>query len=106
MMPHTVPNSPTKGAVEPTVARYAMKRSTRSISRPTVVHHPFDALLEAGAHDCGAEQSLGGAAPPFPHGRREHRAHRIDGPRAEPVEEIVKRAARPEGFLEAGRGRL
>jgi len=36
MMPQTVPNSPTKGAVEPTVARNAMNRSTRSISRPTV----------------------------------------------------------------------
>src|SRR5215469_16515135 len=36
MMPHTVPNRPTKGAVEPTVARKAMNRSTRSISRPTV----------------------------------------------------------------------
>src|SRR6516225_4108528 len=36
MIPQTVPNKPTKGAVEPTVARKAIKRSTRSISRPTV----------------------------------------------------------------------
>ena len=36
MMPQTVPNRPTNGAVEPTVARKLMKRSTRSISRPTV----------------------------------------------------------------------
>ena len=36
MMPQTVPNRPTKGAVEPTVARNGMKRSSRSISRPTV----------------------------------------------------------------------
>ena len=36
MMPQTVPNSPTNGAVAPTVARNAMNRSTRSISRPTV----------------------------------------------------------------------
>src|SRR5205823_2075065 len=36
MIPHTVPNRPTNGAVAPTVARKFMKRSTRSISRPTV----------------------------------------------------------------------
>src|SRR4029077_9866735 len=36
MMPHTVPNRPTNGAVAPTVARKFIKRSTRSISRPTV----------------------------------------------------------------------
>src|SRR5690349_14984970 len=36
MMPHTVPNRPTTGAVAPTVARKFIKRSTRSISRPSV----------------------------------------------------------------------
>ncbi len=36
MIPQTVPNSPTNGAVEQTVARKLMKRSIRSISRPTV----------------------------------------------------------------------
>src|SRR6266446_9827617 len=36
MIPHTVPNKPTNGAVAPTVARKVMKRSIRSISRPTV----------------------------------------------------------------------
>src|SRR5579872_194876 len=35
MMPQTVPNRPTNGAVEPTVARKLMNRSMRSISRPT-----------------------------------------------------------------------
>ncbi len=33
MMPQTVPKRPTNGAVEPTVARNGMKRSSRSISR-------------------------------------------------------------------------
>ena len=51
MMPQTVPNRPTKGAVEPTVARNDMKRSSRSISRPDGhVHDALDALLQAGAH--------------------------------------------------------
>ncbi len=36
MMPHTVPNRPTKGAVAPTEARKTIQRSIRSISRPTV----------------------------------------------------------------------
>src|ERR1700720_4274693 len=36
MIPQTVPNRPTNGAVAPTVARKLIKRSTRSISRPTV----------------------------------------------------------------------
>src|SRR5207237_7627693 len=36
IMPQTVPNRPTKGAVAPTVARNGIKRSTRSISRPSV----------------------------------------------------------------------
>src|SRR5438270_3152187 len=36
MIPQTVPNRPTNGAVAPTVARNVMKRSIRSISRPTV----------------------------------------------------------------------
>ena len=36
MMPHTVPNSPTKGATEPTEARNTIQRSSRSISRCTV----------------------------------------------------------------------
>ena len=35
-MPHTVPNSPTNGAVEPTEARKIIQRSIRSISRLTV----------------------------------------------------------------------
>ena len=36
MMPQTVPNSPTKGATEPTVARNRSRRSSRSISRVIV----------------------------------------------------------------------
>src|SRR5439155_7749753 len=36
MTPRPVPNRPTNGAVAPTVARKVMKRSIRSISRPTV----------------------------------------------------------------------
>ena len=36
MMPQTVPNSPTNGAVEPTEARNTIHRSSRSISRVTV----------------------------------------------------------------------
>ena len=37
MMPHTVPNRPTKGAVEPTEARKVICRSSCSISRPSVM---------------------------------------------------------------------
>ena len=33
MMPQTVPNRPTNGAVEPTEARKIIQRSIRSISR-------------------------------------------------------------------------
>ena len=36
MMPQTVPNNPTKGAVAPTDARNTIQRSSRSISRCTV----------------------------------------------------------------------
>ena len=36
MMPHTVPNSPTNGAVAPTDAKKIIQRSSRSISRCTV----------------------------------------------------------------------
>ena len=36
MIPHTVPNNPTKGPVEPTEARNVMWRSSPSISRPSV----------------------------------------------------------------------
>src|SRR5207248_8640555 len=32
-----------------------------------------------GRHRRGAEEALGGAAPPFAHGRREHRTHRVVG---------------------------
>src|SRR5262245_2835650 len=37
MMPHTVPNSPTNGAEEPTEARNPICRSSCSISRPSVM---------------------------------------------------------------------
>ncbi len=36
MMPHTVPNRPTNGAVDPTLARNGRYFSSRSSSRPTV----------------------------------------------------------------------
>ena len=50
MMPQTVPNRPTKGAVEPTVARKPVKRSSRSISRvKRHLHDALDALLQARA---------------------------------------------------------
>ena len=41
MMPHTVPNRPTKGAVEPTVARNRSRRSSCSISRLMVTSITF-----------------------------------------------------------------
>ena len=67
------------------------------------VHHPLDALLQAGAHDRGAEQPLGGAAPPFAHRRRKHRGHRIGRALADALVEVVERAARPEALFKAGR---
>ena len=36
MMPHTVPNRPTNGPAEPTVARNRSRRSSRSVSRAMV----------------------------------------------------------------------
>ncbi len=36
MIPHTVPNRPTNGADEPTVARNRSRRSSRSVSRSMV----------------------------------------------------------------------
>ena len=75
MMPQTVPNRPTNGAVEPTVARKPIKRSTPVHLAPDGdVHHALDALLQAGAHARRAEQPLRGAAPPFAHRGGEHRA--------------------------------
>jgi hypothetical protein len=44
MMPHTVPNRPTKGAVEPTVARKVSRRSSRSTSREMVTSMTFSTL--------------------------------------------------------------
>src|SRR6202021_702250 len=41
MMPHTVPNRPTNGPAEPTVARTRSRRSSRSISRVFVTSTPF-----------------------------------------------------------------
>ena len=41
MMPHTVPNRPMKGAVEPTVARNSRRRSSCSISRLMVTSITF-----------------------------------------------------------------
>ncbi len=41
MMPQTVPNRPTNGAVEPTVARNSSRRSSRSISRLMVTSITF-----------------------------------------------------------------
>ncbi len=37
MIPQTVPNSPTNGATDPTEARKIIQRSSRSISRVTVI---------------------------------------------------------------------
>ncbi len=44
MMPHTVPNRPMKGAVEPTVARNVSLRSSRSTSREMVTSMTFSTL--------------------------------------------------------------
>src|SRR5439155_430136 len=68
------------------------------------IHDPLDPLLQTVAHVRGAEQALGGAAPPLAHRRGEHRAHRVDRALADAVVEIVERAARPERLLEAGGG--
>ena len=45
MMPHTVPNRPTNGAVEPTVARNSRRRSSRSISRLMVTSITFSTRI-------------------------------------------------------------
>ena len=45
MMPHTVPNRPTNGAVEPTVARNSKRRSSRSISRLMVTSMTFSTRI-------------------------------------------------------------
>ena len=41
MMPQTVPNRPTKGPAEPTVASTSRRRSSRSISRAMVTSMTF-----------------------------------------------------------------
>ncbi len=41
MMPHTVPNRPTKGPAEPTVASTSRRRSSRAISRWMVTSITF-----------------------------------------------------------------
>ncbi len=67
MMPHTVPNRPTKGAVEPTVARNDMKRSSRSISRPTVT------CITRSMRSCRLVFTVALAAKPFATLRRHSR---------------------------------
>ena len=97
MMPQTVPNRPTKGPAEPTVASTSSRRSKPlDLARDGDVHHLFDAHLQAGER---ARLALE-AALPFAHGGDEQRRHRMRRARRQRAVEFLQRLARPERLLE------
>jgi hypothetical protein len=78
MMPHTVPNSPTNGAVEPTVARNSKPPvEPLHLAADGDVHHLLDAHLNAAQRpDRAFHRAL-----PLAHGGHEQRRHGDGWPR-------------------------
>ena len=58
MMPQTVPNRPTKGPAEPTVASTSSRRSSRSISRAMVTSITFSMRVCKPANDLAEPSKL------------------------------------------------
>ena len=58
MMPQTVPNRPTKGPAEPTVASTSSRRSSRSISRAMVTSMTFSMRVCRPAKDLACPSKL------------------------------------------------
>ena len=103
MMPQTVPNSPTKGPAEPTVASTSRRRSSRSISRVMVTSITLSIrCLQAGE---GPRLALE-AALPFAHRRDEQRRHRMRGLGRKRAIKLFQRLSGPEGLLETVHGAL
>ena len=98
MMPHTVPNRPTNGAMEPTVARNSRRRSSCSISRLMVTSITFSTRIwmPPMRADVALHRAL-----PLAHGGNEQRRHGEGAPVRQAGVELVQRLARPEHLLEA-----
>ena len=73
MMPHTVPNSPTNGATEPTVARMFSRSDSRSISPATAA--PIAVASRSRVPPLSIAVARG-RAPPFGDARRQHARRR------------------------------
>ena len=105
MMPHTVPNRPTKGPAEATDASTSSCDSSRSTSRrDRHVEHLLDPRLQA--HE-GRGRACREGALPLAHGRDEEGRHAGVGRLRQRLVEILERVAGPEassnrsiGFLE------
>ena len=96
-MPITVPNSPTNGAAEPSVARKPRRFSTcLHLARERHVERLVDARLQTDRRARAAlERTL-----PFAHRRREQGAHAGRGPVGQRAVEVFQRLAGPEHVLE------
>ncbi len=102
MMPHTVPNRPTKVALAPTVAEESEPLFDRlHLALDGDAHHLLDALTEGGTRRGARSQALGHRTTPFAHCGREDARHGVVRLAADAIVEILQRHARPERVLES-----
>lgn len=97
-MPQTVPNRPTKGAVDPLDRCKKQQSPVEALHLPADghVHHLFDAQLNAAQRtDVAFDRPL-----PLAHGRDEQCSHRDGAAARQPCVKLIERLARPEQRFE------